>query len=190
LLSVAYALHAKTAESLVGGGTGGGGFTHYIGEEFGGGVVFHLWKDASGVEHGLIIDKTDLSAAQVWSNVDQTGIGSSAQSNWDGSSNSNAIVGQAGHTSSASALCLNSTNGAQSDWYLPSVQELNMLWNNYYTVARSLTQISGATKLQLAYWSSTELGNDGANDFSFVSGSANTVYNKGFTAYVRAVRAF
>jgi hypothetical protein len=190
LLSVPYALHAKTAESLVGGGTGGGGFTHYIGEEFGGGVVFHLWKDASGVEHGLIIDKTDLSAAQVWSNVDQTGIGSSAQSNWDGSSNSNAIVGQAGHNSSAASICLNSTNGGQSDWYLPSIQELNMLWNNYYTVARSLTQISGATQLLTStYWSSTENDNGYAWFFNFNYGNVD-YYFKYYTYYVRAVRAF
>lgn len=195
LLSVPYALHAKTAESIVGGGTGGGGFTHYIGEEFGGGVVFHLWKDAQGVEHGLIVDKTDLSTAQVWSNIDATLIGASAQSIWDGLSNSNAIVGQAGHTSSASALCLNSTNGAQSDWYLPSVQELNMLWNNYYTVARSLTQISGATQLQTAYyyWSSTEFGISSAWYFNFGNGTANDFgyYGvKGDSFHVRAVRAF
>ena len=191
LLSVPYALHAKTAESLVGGGSGGGGFTHYIGEEFGGGVVFHLWKDAQGVEHGLIVDKTDLSTNQAWSNIDATFIGASAQSSWDGLSNSNAIVGQAGHTSSASALCLNSTNGAQSDWYLPSVQELNMLWNNYYTVARSLSQISGATQLQPAYyWSSTECGNGGAWTFHFDTGPAPNATNKYLTNYVRAVRAF
>lgn len=190
LLSVPYALHAKTAESLVGGGSGGGGFTHYIGEEFGGGVVFHLWKDAQGVEHGLIVDKTDLSTSQAWSNIDATLIGASAQSSWDGLSNSNAIVGQAGHTSSASALCLNSTNGAQSDWYLPSVQELNMLWNNYYTVARSLTQISGATQLQTAgYWSSTESDVGYAWVFFFSNGTATNYYKFG-TYYVRAVRAF
>ena len=190
LLSVPYAMYAKSAGSLSGGGSGGG-FTHYIGEEFGGGVVFHLWKDALGVEHGLIIDKTDLSTAQVWSNIDATLIGPSAQSSWDGLSNSNAIVGQAGHTSSASALCLNSTNGAQSDWYLPSVQELNMLWNNYYTVARSLTQISGATQLQPAYyWSSTEVANYSAWDFTFTYGVANDVDNKNYANYVRAVRAF
>ena len=190
LLSVPYAMYAKSAGSLSGGGSGGG-FTHYIGEEFGGGVVFHLWKDALGVEHGLIIDKTDLSTAQVWSNIDSTLIGPSAQSSWDGLSNSNAIVGQAGHTSSASALCLNSTNGAQSDWYLPSVQELNMLWNNYYTVARSLTQISGATQLQPAfYWSSTENDYGYAWYFLFFDGTANYYANKNYTVYVRAVRAF
>ena len=188
LLSVPYAMYAKSAGSLSGGGSGGG-FTHYIGEEFGGGVVFHLWKDALGVEHGLIIDKTDLSTAQVWSNIDATLIGPSAQSSWDGLSNSNAILGQAGHTSSASALCLNSTNGAQSDWYLPSVQELNMLWNNYYTVARSLTQISGATQLQATYWSSAEIISDYAWTFPFTNGSAD-VAPKFYAVYVRAVRAF
>jgi len=189
LLSVPYALYAKSAGSVSGGGSGGG-FTHYIGEEFGGGVIFHLWKDALGVEHGLIIDKTDLSTAQVWSNIDAILIGSSAQSNWDGLSNSNAIFGQAGHTSSASALCLNSTIGGQSDWYLPSIQELSMLWNNYYTVARSLTQISGATQLQpAAYWSSTESASTTAWNFNFSSGIVSN-FGKNQTLYVRAVRKF
>lgn len=187
LLSVPYALYAKTAGTVTGGSTG---FTHYIGEEFGGGVVFHLWKDVSGVEHGLIVDLVDLSTSQVWSNINATLIGSSAQSSWDGLSNSNAIVGQAGHTSSASALCLNSTNGSQSDWYLPSIQELNMLWNNYYTVARSLAQISGATQLQPAnYWSSTETDDTNAWGFGFANGFAYTT-NKYNAYYVRADRAF
>ncbi len=186
LLSVPYALYATNA----GNANGGGNFTHYIGETFGGGVIFHLWKDAQGVEHGLIIDKTDLSAAQVWSNIDQTLIGASAQSSWDGLSNSTAIIGQAGHTSSAAALCLNSTNGGQSDWYLPSRNELNMLWNNNYTVVRSLSQISGATQLQTAYyWSSTETATGNAWRFNFLDSSANSTI-KSTTYYVRAVRAF
>lgn len=192
LLSVPYALHAKTAESLVGGGSGGGGFTHYIGEEFGGGVVFHLWKDALGVEHGLIIDKTDLSTAQVWSNI-ATLIGSSAQSSWDGLSNSNAIVGQAGHTSSASALCLNSTNGGQSDWYLPSIDELSLLWHSRFNVNKSLSAIGGATVLPNSayYWSSTEYDFNYAWYFNFNNGYANDYYDyKGYAYSVRAVRAF
>lgn len=189
LLSVPYALYAKSAGSVSGGGSGGN-FTHYIGEEFGGGVIFHLWKDNAGVEHGLIVDKTDLSTSQVWSNVTTTLIGATAQSSWDGLSNSKAIVAQAGHTNSAAALCLNSTNGGQSDWYLPSVQELNMLWNNYYTVAPLLTQISGASQLSLAYyWSSTESDYRYAFPYFFGNGIANHGSKYG-TYYVRAVRAF
>src|SRR5574344_1160261 len=134
LLSVPYALYAANA----GTATGGGNFTHYIGEEYGGGVIFHLWKDNAGVEHGLIVALTDQSMSQ-WSNVTSAEIGTSAQSLWDGLSNSNSIVGQPGHTSSAAKLCLDLVSGGQSDWYLPSIQELNMLWNNY-TVTRALSQ--------------------------------------------------
>jgi hypothetical protein len=180
-----------TGNTISASASNGGGFTHYIGEEYGGGVIFHLWKDALAVEHGLIVDKTDLSTAQVWSNIDAILIGSSAQSSWDGLSNSNAIFGQAGHASSASALCLNSTNGGQSDWYLPSIHELNMLWNNYYTVARSLTQISGAIQIQLTrYWSSTENSSDLAWYFNFIDGSVYNASNKSTPRNVRAVRAF
>ena len=175
-------------------GTNGtnGGFTHYLGEEFGGGVVFHLWRDASGVEHGLIIDKINLSAAQVWSNIDQTLIGASAQSSWNGLSNSNAIVGQAGHTSSAAALCLNSTNGGQSDWYLPSIDELSLLWHSRFNVNKSLSAIGGATVLPISansnYWSSTE-SSSSAMTFYFSNGGTYA-NGKGSTSYVRAVRAF
>jgi hypothetical protein len=86
LLSVPYALYAKSAGTLNGNVTGGL-FTHYIGEPFGEGVIFHLWKDTAGVEHGLIVDKTDLGTSEPWSNILQILIGPSAQSNWDGLSN-------------------------------------------------------------------------------------------------------
>jgi hypothetical protein len=190
LLSVPYALYAKSAGS-VNGNTGGGNFTHYIGEEFGGGVIFHLWKDAAGTEHGLIVDKVDLSTAQEWSNVWDVEIGPAAQSSWDGLSNSNAIVNQPGHTSSAAALCLNSSNGGYTDWYLPSIYELNMLWNNSFTVARALSQIPEAAQLATSYyWSSAELGTNYAWMFPFVDGDANLNYVKDYSFYVRAVRAF
>ena len=186
LLSVPYALYAANA----GTATGGGNFTHYIGEEYGGGVIFHLWKDNAGVEHGLIVALTDQSISQAWSNVTSAEIGTSAQSSWDGLSNSNSIVGQAGHTSSAAKLCLDLVSGGQSDWYLPSIQELNMLWNNYYTVTRALSQISGATQLSNSvYWSSSESSSNDAWYFSFGGGDAY-VGIKYYTGCVRAVRAF
>ncbi|MFN9114372.1 MAG: DUF1566 domain-containing protein, partial [Bacteroidota bacterium] len=185
LLSVPYALYAANS------GNAGNGFTRYIGEQYGGGVIFHLWKDAQGVEHGLIVALTDQSTSQAWSNVSSTLIGASAQSSWNGLANSTAIVAQAGHTSSAAKLCLDLVSGGQTDWYLPSIQELNMLWNNYYTVAGSLSQISGATQLSPAvYWSSTELGTNDAWDFTFVYGDAYGNFDKTNTLYVRAVRAF
>lgn len=189
-------LYLSNGQTFVAGGNIGGiggGYSHYIGEEFGGGVIFHLWKDIQGVEHGLIVDKTDLSNGHIWSDVNSTLIGASAQSNWDGLSNSHAIVGQAGHTISAAALCLNSNNGGQTDWYLPSIQELSILWNNYYSVTRTLSQISGAIQVQPTdYWSSTEYDVVFPWFFNFMIG--NPGYNgfgKGYgNPYVRAIRAF
>ncbi len=185
LLSVPYAFYAANAGTV----TSAGAFNHYIGEQYGGGVIFHLWKDSTGVEHGLIVALTDQSTAQTWSNISGL-IGSPAQSSWDGLGNSNAIIGQAGHTSSAAKLCLDLVSDGQTDWYLPSLQELNMLWNNNYTVARVLSQISGATELSDSYyWSSTEDTGVSAWTFNFNFGSPNNL-TKINAVNVRAVRAF
>jgi hypothetical protein len=208
IMSVPYALNAKKADNgidrvsangdtlylsngqvFVQVGSGGtGGFTHYIGEQFGGGVIFHLWKDDQGTEHGLIVDLNDLGQ-EVWSNVNDT-IGITARSTWNGLSNSNAIVSQAGHIFSAAALCLNSINGGQNDWYLPAIDELSLLWHNRFNVNKSLSIIGGATVLTNSadYWSSTE-DLDYAWAFHFRVGYVNGNGKDG-TNYVRAVRAF
>ena len=166
---------------------------HYIGERYGGGVVF--WLDSAG-QHGLICSMVDLSI-QAWSNVASTLIGSTAQSDWNGLSNSNAIVGQAGHTSSAAQLCLNYTNadygtGIYSDWYLPARTELNHLWNNIYDVQKALEGDGNpVTTLitQTLYWSSTENSSYLAYAFTFTEGKL-TGGGKSTNYYVRAVRSF
>ena len=191
LLSVPYALKAKTTENIIGGNSGGGNdsFSHYIGEVFGGGVIFHLWKDTQGVEHGLVVANTEQSASQAWSNITNEETGQKAQSRRDGLSNNNAIVNQSGHLSSAAKLCLDLESGGQNDWYLPSIQELKMLWNNYFTVVKSLSQISGATQFaSAAYWSSSEINS--FNAWLFTKGRLPSSTNKNVTANVRAVRAF
>jgi hypothetical protein len=190
LLSVPYAIHAKTAESLVGGNTGGTGFNHYVGEYFGGGVVFSVWKDTLGVEHGLIVDIDDLAPSGTqWSNLTSTFVNAGSQ--WDGLSNSTTITGASGHTSSAASLCLNSTNGGQTDWYLPSSQEMNLLFNNYYFVRKAISNISGAVGLDLnnEYWTSTESNTIIARSIYFGSGELRTA-EKNQPRFVRAIRVF
>lgn len=59
LLSVPYALHAKTAESVVGGTNGGGGGepqTFEVGQEAQGGIVFYVTPDG---RRGLVVAKQD-----------------------------------------------------------------------------------------------------------------------------------
>ena len=189
ILSVPYVLHSKTAESVYSVGS----FTHYIGESYGGGIIFHVYKDTGGVEHGLIVTLTDQSTDWDWSNVDSTLIGAAAQSTWDGLSNSNAIVGQSGHIGSAASLCLNSNTGGQNDWYLPSIDELNLLYNNRFIVNKRLAATTGAIKIGVnIYWSSTEYDAIYAWGFNFGSGYIYHDWNpnKDNLHYVRAVRAF
>lgn len=187
LLSVPYALHAKTAESV----SGGGGNTHYVGELYGGGVVF--WVDHTG-EHGLILSLKDLTTGVVWSDVESTLVGTS---DWDGAGNTFYITMQSGHTTGAAKLCEDYTNddygtGIYSDWYLPSIAELNHVWNNFYDLQKAITDYENSSVppiRQTYYWSSTELNASRAWRFSF--GFGYTGYGEKNTQnYVRAVRAF
>jgi hypothetical protein len=165
----------------------------YVADE--GGVIFHRYLDGSN-ENYLVVDTTDLSASSFWSNIDTLLIGATAQSTWNGLSNSNAIVAQSGFTSGAAKLCLDSTNNSKSDWYLPAIDELSLLWQNRFNVNRTLSgnsslgTIVGATIVSTnIYWSSTEYANGYAWYFNFYFGTAN--YNDKFTTYyVRAVRKF
>ncbi len=165
---------------------------HYIGEVFGGGVVF--WVDHSG-EHGLILSMADLSTGYPWSNVGDALYESS--NDWDGRNNSKAILGQEGHESSAALLCDEYVNedygtGTYSDWYLPSISELNQVWNHYYEVQRALALSGNAGCDPLVrnyYWSSTEYKENRALYFVFFDGTVG-YERKSRGNHVRAVRAF
>lgn len=172
---------------------GGCVFTHYIGEHFGGGVIFHLWKDSLGVEHGLIVATTDQATNYHWSNVYNELIGPTAQSSWDGLSNSIAIISQSHHSSSAAKLCLDLVSNGHEDWYLPSLDELSLLWHNRFNVNKTLSTIVGSMPLPLSnegYWSSTERDNIYAWYFKFNSGFSATNGKHLLNYSVRAIRAF
>ncbi len=161
--------------------------THYIGEFFGGGVVFHVYKDSLGVEHGLIVSIVNLANAQ-YSNI--VNLVSSATSTWNGQGNTNLLKAQSGATSGAWKLCDDYSNGGFTDWYLPSVDEWNLLWNNRFNVNKTLTNIVGAAQIGYdTYWSSSEGNIVSAYVFYANLGSASSLSKS--TAYsVRAIRQF
>lgn len=184
LMSVPYALYAKTAGSVSGSTTG---FVHYIGELYQGGIVVSVWKK-DGVEHGLIASLTDLSTSQAWSSVSASLIGISAQSPRNGLANANAIITQTGHTSSAASLCDNYTSGVYSDWYLPAIWELNQCYDAALTINEVLGDTNGFQYTTL-YWSSTENTNNGSW-CQRIGNGAISYSNKATAQSVRAVRRF
>ncbi len=180
LLSVPFSLYAKTA---------GNGFTHFVGELYGGGVVFHVYKDENGNEHGLIASITDLSTSAPWGlyGINVT----NCESTWKGSANTNSILAAGCYTSDAAAICHTFTGGGFPDWYLPAIDELNLLYNSRFNVNKTLSTTPGATEIgQTWHWSSSEYNSYNAWSFYFYLGHDSNYEGKTNANFVRGVRAF
>lgn len=172
LLSVPYALYAKSSGE------------HFVGELYGGGIVVSVWKTL-GVEHGLVASLTDISPGATWSDV--TGTAAGAISAMDGQTNTAAILLQSA-TAPAALLCRNYAGGGFNDWYLPAIWELKECFNAGYIVFNVLGSVNG---FKFAfYWSSTENNATQAWYFNFPLGIMASDAPKGNNGYVRAVRRF
>ena len=226
LLSVPYALHAKTAESVTGtitetdpifgasvasgitgtdttnwnnkqnqliagtnitivgntisatGGSSSNDF--YLGQDTLGGIVFYIYIGSDGNQHGLIVNKNESTGQ--WQSSSTT---TNATRSWDGAYNMNLMT-----NSPAATYVDGLTDGGFTDWYLPSIDELSILWHNRFHAnkalnAGSFTLLSNTTP----YWSSTEYSATDA--FLFIFDCGYTYYlDKTNTCSVRAVRAF
>jgi hypothetical protein len=164
--------------------------THFIGEVFGGGIVIATWM-INGVQHGLIVSPINISLSAPWSNITNTlaMAHALAYNPFDGEFNTNTIINQAGHTSSAASLCRAYDGGGFNDWYLPSSWELNMCYNSAYIV-NQIVGVNDGFSFGF-YWSSTEEGANVARAHDFYAGEeANVAEWKSNNLKVRAVRKF
>ena len=123
----------------------------YIGELYGGGIIVAMWYYPKTIFNYLIMSLEDVSASSQYSNV--TNVASSATSDFKGEANQTIIIGQSGHTTSATKLCDNYAGGGFTDWYLPSVFEMNQAFNAGSIVDTAL----GSDLLRGKYWTSTEV---------------------------------
>ncbi|TAL41208.1 MAG: DUF1566 domain-containing protein, partial [Methylovulum sp.] len=170
--------------------------TIVIGKTWQGGIIFYV--DKSG-EHGLIAAPKDLTdssgnAAYIeWWNGSYTNTGAKATAVGTGQANTTAIVvSSQGADSYAAKLCDDLVIGKYSDWYLPSKDELNLMYNNIGQGATTpLTNIGKFASYY--YWSSSEdtgingWGNAWGQDFDHGSQVYFSVNN---TVFVRAIRSF
>jgi len=167
LMSVPYALFSANQGSTD---------NFYLGQDTLGGIVYYIYKDATGAQHGLIVSKTQSTA--VWQ---AAGVLVNANRTWDGAFNTTLM------TSSAAATYIATLGGG---WYLPSIDELSLLWQSRFTTNKALNTGSFTLLSTTAnYWSSTEDVASDAFFFYFANGYANAT-NKTITYSVRGVRAF
>ncbi len=152
--------------------------TFYLGQDTLGGIVYYVYTGSDLQTHGLIVSKTETSAK--WQNSSSfTGAGRS----WDGVYNTDQM------TNSPAKNWI--TTNFSSDWFLPSIDELSILWHNRFYVAEALNQ-GGFTSLNGSgiYFSSTENGSSLVYAFQFFTGDTNRNFAKSQEKRVRAVRAF
>ena len=101
-------------------------------------------------------------------------------------------IGDDGSTYAA-RICneLQVTEGGKTygDWYLPSKEELDLMYQNKATIDATAGVNGGSGFASAYYWSSTECGGGNAWLQSFDSGYQDFLL-KYYTTYVRAVRAF
>jgi hypothetical protein len=173
LMSVPYALFSANADV--------GGFTHYLGEVFNGGIIYYLYKGSDGLEHGLIVAFTE--SVEAWQTTPTL---VNANRTEDGAFNTALMTGSPAATYIA---------GLGAGWYLPSIDELGLLYYNRYSAQKGLrsngnTLLNEDLSSSARYWSSTEYGFNYAWFFNFYGGDAGSLTSKGSTYYVRAVRAF
>ncbi|MDD2636353.1 MAG: hypothetical protein PHW82_12755 [Bacteroidales bacterium] len=138
LLSVPYALHAKTAECIT-----NNVYDFYLGQDTLGGIVFYISLDQNGIQHGLIVSKTETTLT--WQN---TIVFVDATRTEDGSYNTEQM---------ADSPAKDWVTGLGDGWYLPSIDELSILWHSRGVVNKTAREI-GSTLLSSTevYWSSTE----------------------------------
>jgi hypothetical protein len=159
---------------------------HYIGESYGGGIVFYVYDNG---QHGLIAATADQNGGATirWYGGSSTNTRARGDGIGAGLKNTAIIIANQGPVDGAAfaaTVCNEysvTVGGVRyGDWYLPSKYELNLLY-----LQKSL--VGGFANI--FYWSSTELDNDDAWVQNF--GSGNQYFNyKNSTDYVRAVRAF
>jgi ribosomal protein L7/L12 len=169
-----------------------------IGSKYDGGIVFYI--DETG-RHGLVCADKDFGQA-IWGDV--VAVGAKKNKIGHGVENTKKIVELGSFAikksivksgwfttktveekisvNTAARLCLEANYNGFCDWYLPTINELALIYNKLYKIKL------GSFKSAI-YWSSSEFDDVNALYFHFRNGYSDT-YNKKNNIYVLAVRAF
>jgi hypothetical protein len=165
-----------------------------VGDVYQGGVIFYILEEGdtgyvAGETHGLIAAVADQSSGIQWRNGSYVTTGATGTAVGTGSANTDAIITVQGatETSYAAGLARAYTGGGYTDWFLPSIDELNLMYSNIGQ-GSSLGNIGNFADTY--YWSSTESDYRSAWEQHFSSGNQYNDGLKNNANAVRAVRAF
>jgi len=147
-----------------------------IGLNYAGGILFYI---DSTSKHGLVCAPSDQGSFQ-WG-CNGTNISTSTAFG-TGMANTLAIVNGCSQRPIAASVCNDLVLNGYDDWYLPSRDELSLMYQNLGTL--NLGNFSNTN-----YWSSSQFNSDYAWGVNFGLGNVGT-NGKSSGSQVRAVRAF
>lgn len=155
------------------------GSVRQIGELYGGGIIFYT--DAKG-QHGLIAALTDQSAGAQWGCLNQPINNAKGTARGSGLANTESIADSCTTGVVAAKICYDLVLNGYSDWYLPSKDELALMYTNLK--AAGLGNFANAS-----YWSSSAISDTNAWSQNFSNGTQNSS-TKPSSFRVRAIRRF
>ena len=168
--------------------------TYSVGDFAQGGIVF--WVDETG-QHGLVAAKIDQNGGSViqWYNGSYTDTEAKGDGVYAGEMNTMLIIANQGSNSNdyAAGVCANYTvtegGVTYGDWYLPSKEELDLMYQNKATIDATAGANGGSGFASAYYWSSTESSSNFAWSQFFGDGFQSNDSKMNIDR-VRAVRAF
>ncbi len=169
--------------------------SYKVGDIAFGGIV--IWVDGSG-RHGLVCSKEDLSTGIRWYAGTYGLTRAAGDGPYAGFMNTSIIIssqvaiGDDGGDYAAylcSKLVVKDGDKSYGDWYLPSKEELMLIYRNIATINAAATAAKGTVCESEYYWSSTEYDKEQAWKMNLTTGQVAHYY-KTYAARVRAVRAF
>jgi hypothetical protein len=163
-------------------------------------VAPNTWSGGSADPSNLLWAISTYQSVDVPSITNDSSAYNNASGIGLGYKNSLAIVAQGNDTTTAAGAARAYSGGSQSDWYLPTTAELNLLCQWARNVAQSVTTRCTGGTLNTgtglgggfstgAYWSSSEYDDFLAWHQIFSTGTQSN-FPKNSTYYVRPVRAF
>lgn len=160
-----------------------------IGDFAYGGIIF--WINPNDNSKGLVCAVSDQSSDIDWNNIGYTITGASGLTIGTGNSNTDSIIAEQGATETnyAAGLARAYNGGGYNDWFLPSRDELNQIYQNRLSIDDVALDNGGDSFNYYWYWSSSEYSSSGAWALRFGNGSID-FKSKDLPFYVRAVRAF
>ena len=157
-----------------------------------GGVIFYIDET---LNHGLVVALNDNESGE-WGCSDEEILNANDSTLGSGYRNTLAILasdcepaGISAIIAAYSASTFISEDTLVNDWYLPSIDELKLLYQEREWIDDSLTVYNGKRFENTTYWSSTQSGTDKAKSLSFGNGSTKSSYKISVNE-VRSIRAF